>query len=101
MPTYVYYYTDAPDSGEVLEIVQRMAEEALILCPNTGRPIKRKMVNTMPFGGSEDLLTDSKIAQSGLAKYVKTSEDTYELAAGGSDSPKKLDAETILRKGQI
>lgn len=100
MPTYVYYYTDRPDSDERLEVWQSMKEDALTECPNTGRPIKRLMCNTMPFGGAENFLDEAKIAQSGMAKYVKTSEDTYELAAGGADSPKKIDAETIVRQAK-
>lgn len=97
MPTYVYYYLDSPDSDERLEIWQPMKDDALTECPITGRAVKRVMCNTNRFRSNENLLSDGKLASNGFAKYVKSGDGTYELAAGSDGTaPQTLDANTVI-----
>lgn len=58
MPTYLY---KGLNTGEVYEIKQSMAEEALTVHPETGEPVKRVLARPgIAFKGSGFYVTDSR-----------------------------------------
>lgn len=87
MPVYVYRIIQPDNSPErTFEIRQLMSDPPLTKHPETGEPVER--VITAP-NISSDKLGNASIAGSGMTKYVKTSDGTYERQAGGG-GPKIL-----------
>ena len=87
MPVYVYRVIKQDDSPEeTFEIRQQMSEPALTRHPQTGQPVERVIC---PPNIASDKLGNAAIASSGLTKYVKTSDGTYERQAGGG-GPKMI-----------
>jgi putative FmdB family regulatory protein len=90
MPTYVYRRSD----GTTFEIQQRITEEPLTSCPETGQSVVRVIsANTgLIFKGSGFYLTD--YARNGSAKSTPSADDktTSETAStktsSGEDSSK-------------
>lgn len=88
MPVYVYRVIkqdpNAPE--ETFELRQQMSDPPLTHHPDTGEPVERVIC---PPNIASDKLGNATIASSGLTKYVKTSDGTYERQAG-SGGPKIL-----------
>lgn len=100
MPLYVYRVlestepaaTDVPAGtmpapvGSTFEIRQPMSEPALTRHPTTGQPVERVLfapaISTSSLG-------NAAINSSGLTKYVKMSDGSYERQAGGG-GPKHI-----------
>jgi len=87
MPLYDY----APTSGECarchgrFEVFQRLADAKLERCPDCGQPCER-LVSAAAIGGKYST-SNSRVKELGMTKYVKTSDGSYERAAG-SGGPK-------------
>lgn len=86
MPVYVYRVVSETEGSteETFEIRQLMSDPPLTRHPATGRPVERVLY---PPNISTDRLGNASVASSGLTKYVKTSDGTYERQAG-SQGPK-------------
>jgi len=86
MPVYVYRVLspakDAPE--ETFEVRQLMSDPPLTRHPITGQPVERVLC---PPNITTDRLGNASIASTGLTKYVKTSDGSYERQAG-SQGPK-------------
>ena len=88
VPTYVYQeILDDGSDGEIFEIVQRMADEALVTHPRTGRKVKRLLQPPgIPFKsggpGKKPSLDDGNLARLGFTKYEKASDGKYEKTVG-------------------
>ncbi len=85
MPLYVYRVVGSSPE-RTFEVRQLMSDAPLVTHPDTGEPVER--VITAP-NISSDKLGNAAIASSGLTKYVKTSDGTYERQAGGG-GPKMI-----------
>ncbi len=84
MPVYLYeVIREDGQPGERFEVVQRMAEDALKVHPETGEPVKR--VITAPAIGSRwmdmnmdrNMKDDSKLNKLGFTKYEKSGDGKY------------------------
>ncbi|MCG6154404.1 FmdB family zinc ribbon protein [Rubinisphaera margarita] len=84
MPVYLYEVVrEDGQPGERFEVVQRMAEDALTVHPETGEPVKR--VITAPAIGSRwmdmnmdrNMKDDSKLNKLGFTKYEKSGDGKY------------------------
>jgi hypothetical protein len=88
MPTYVYQeILEDGSRGDVFEVVQRMADEALTTHPSTGRPVRRVLqppATPLKYGESATKvnLGDKNLERLGFTKYQKTDEGRYEKTAG-------------------
>lgn len=89
MPVYVYEVIK-PDgtAGERFEYVQRMADPALTVRPETGEPVRR-VILPVAIGGSwgegamnRKMKDDKKLGELGFTKYVKSGDGVYEKRAG-------------------
>ena len=82
MPIYEY----APVSGQCdqcqgrFELMQRFADAKLTLCPTCGRPCERRIC-AVALGGSYSV-SDDRIKNSGLTKYMKAGNGVYERTVG-------------------
>lgn len=82
MPIYEY----APTSGRCdrcngrFEVMQRMADAKLTVCPTCGQACERR-ISAVALGGTY-AVTDDKIKHSGLTKYKKAGDGVYERTAG-------------------
>jgi len=82
MPIYEY----APTSGQcdkcqgLFEVVQRIADAKLTVCPSCGQPCERR-ISAVALGGTYSV-SDDKIKNSGLTKYKKAGNGVYERTAG-------------------
>ncbi|HEX6446470.1 MAG TPA: FmdB family zinc ribbon protein [Streptosporangiales bacterium] len=85
MPTYQYTCTDC---GEPLEVVQRMTDDALTVCPACGGSL-RKIFSPVGvvFKGSGFYRTDSreKSKVNGSAKPKETSKDSAKSSSDSSN----------------
>lgn len=98
MPIYTYRH-QTPPGGDALpvhgdfEIMQKMSDAALTVCPECGLPVRR--VVSLPAraitNGSTSKLSDSAINRSGMTKYVNIGNGKYEKAAGPSEAPSVID----------
>jgi hypothetical protein len=88
MPTYVYQeILENGDRGDVFEVVQRMADDALTTHPTTGRPVRRVLQPPgLPLKHGEAAskvdLGDKNLSRLGFTKYQKTDQGQYEKTAG-------------------
>jgi predicted nucleic acid-binding Zn ribbon protein len=88
MPVYVYRIIrpvkkrggSNAAAEETFEVQQSMQDSPLTHHPDTGEPVQR--VLTVPHVATPRL-GDSEIANSGLTKYKRMSDGTYERQAGG------------------
>ena len=85
MPIYVYRIIRRskgrkPAAEETFEVMQSMSDPPLTRHPETGEPVER--VITAPNIASSQL-GHAAIANSGLTKYKRMSDGTYERQAGG------------------
>jgi putative FmdB family regulatory protein len=92
MPIYEYVHVSdrGPGCAETIEVMQGIKEKPLTRCPACGKPVRKAVSRPMKAIMNGGKLTDSRIAKSGLTKYVKTGDGTYEKAAGPDDSPSKI-----------
>ena len=89
MPVYVYRIVrPASDARpeETFELRQSINDPPLTAHPQTGEPVERVL---MPPAIASNKLGNASINSSGLTKYVKTSDGTYERQAG-SGGPKVI-----------
>lgn len=88
MPTYVYRRED----GSTFEIEQRITEDALEVCPNTGQKVERVITGSagLIFKGNGFYLTD--YARSNGNESSK--ENTESKATSDSDSSKSSGSES-------
>lgn len=91
MPFYEY----RPLSGEcglcngTMRTRQNINAEAHKVCPYCRQDVER--IISLPqrhIMSRNDILKDSKVAGAGFAKYVRSGDGQYELAAGPDDAPK-------------
>ena len=99
MPTYVYEYLDAEGegTGETVELVQRMSEDALTEHPESGRPIRRIPALANIAGNWSDMKTKSKLSNQnlerlGFTKYERKGKGYMERTAG-KQGPKSIAAD--------
>jgi putative FmdB family regulatory protein len=84
VPLYDY----APKSGKCrtckgrFEVVQRIAEPKLKRCPTCKKPVERLV--TAAAVQTKFSMSNSKIKDLGMTKYVKTSDGSYERQAGNA-----------------
>lgn len=92
MPIYEYTHTGkrGNECADSFELLQGFNEPELKTCPECGNPVKKLISKPMRALMNTDRLTDNRISKSGLTKYVKTGDGTYEKAAGPDDTPSKL-----------
>ncbi len=82
MPIYEY----APTSGQcdkcngLFEVMQRVADAKLSVCPTCGQACERR-ISRVALGGNWSL-SESKIKNSGLTQYKKAGNGVYERTAG-------------------
>jgi putative FmdB family regulatory protein len=96
MPIYEYRHVEPAPAGceDEFEVMQGINDEPLGHCEQCGGGVKR--IVSMPMGHIEGgKLTDDRIAKSGLSKYVRSGDGTYELAAGPDDAPKSIDRDKL------
>jgi hypothetical protein len=97
MPTYVYQeILEDGETGDVFEVVQRMADDPLTTHPTTGRPVRRLLQPpslTLRAGASKVSLDDGNLARLGFTKYQKSSDGTYEKTVGTGPDIIKRDSE--------
>ncbi len=86
MPVYVYRLLNQPEGApeRTFELRQLMSDPPLSHHPATGEPVERVLC---PPNIASDKLGNAAINATGLTKYVKTSDGTYERQAG-SKGPK-------------
>jgi hypothetical protein len=99
MPTYVYEFLDdkAAGTGEYVEIVQRMSEDALEVDPESGRPIRRVPALPNIAGKWSDMkgksqLSNKNLERLGFTKYERKGEGYMERVAG-KKGPKSIAAD--------
>ena len=89
MPLYVYEVVTGDGSdGEQFEIFQSMADPALTVHPESGKPVRR-VFQPPAIGGkwsdsamAKSVSDDKKLDRLGFTKYVKSGDGTYEKRAG-------------------
>ena len=90
MPLYDY----APKSGKCtqcrgrFEVVQRIADPKLRNCPDCGKPVER-LISAVPVHGKYSTMSDSRLKDLGLTKYVKNADGGYERTVG-KGGPKRI-----------
>lgn len=87
MPIYVYRVvgpTADPDDPETFEIRQSIDAEPLQFHPRSGEPVERVFC---PPTIRSNVLGNAALNSTGMTKYVKTSDGSYERQAG-SGGPK-------------
>ncbi len=83
MPVYEY----SPTSGQctqctgVFEVFQRMAEDKLTQCPGCGQPCERR-ISLVAVSSGRFSTSDAAVKRSGMTKYVKQSDGSYERTVG-------------------
>ncbi|MGL4461408.1 MAG: FmdB family zinc ribbon protein [Planctomycetia bacterium] len=87
MPIYEYEPTGdpgCPTCREKFEVVQRMADEPLVACPDCGAAVHRVFSTPSVHGATAgDKITSNKnLAEKGFTKYVKSGDGHYEKVAG-------------------
>lgn len=83
MPTYVYRRSD----GSTFEVVQRITDEPLTACPETGQPVQRVISGAgLVFKGSGFYLTDYVHSKGNGAS--KKAESNGESASPKTESAK-------------
>lgn len=85
MPTYVYRRED----GSTFELEQRITEDALEVCPDTGQRVERVITGSagLIFKGSGFYLTDyARKSENGSAKT--SSDDAPASKSDGSENTK-------------
>lgn len=82
MPTYVYRRED----GTTFEVQQRITEDALTTCPDTGQPVKRVISGNagLIFKGSGFYLTD--YARSGSSPAASNSGASGDASGDGASA---------------
>jgi putative FmdB family regulatory protein len=94
MPIYEYEHVSkrGKSCSERFEVLQTPSEQAYTKCPECGHPVKKLISRPLkPIMGKKHVLSDKNIAKGGFTKYVKSSEGTYEKAAGPDEAPDTLD----------
>jgi len=92
MPLYVYAVIEPDDSdGETFEVLQDINEPALMVHPETGRPVRRVIsapnVKVNRSGLRKPDLSPKNLERLGLTQYRKSASGKYEKTAGaGPDS---------------
>ena len=95
MPIYEYEHTEghsSPCLKDRIEIVQKMSDATLSICPYCAKPI-RKLIS-MPAKHQQaqsNTLSDENIKKQGFTKYEKVGDGLYEKAAGPDEAPDILD----------
>lgn len=79
MPLYLYRVVGSSPE-RTFEVRQLMSDPPLATHPDTGESVERVIC---PPNIYSDKLGNATVASSGLTKYVKTSDGTYERQAGG------------------
>ncbi|MBM4107810.1 MAG: FmdB family transcriptional regulator [Phycisphaerae bacterium] len=99
MPIYVYEVLgkDGTPTGETLEVVQSMKDEALTKHPETGRPVRRAIVAPMIAGKWSDTkgkgaLSNKNLERLGFTKYERKGKGYMERVAG-TRGPKSISAD--------
>lgn len=93
MPIYEYVHKLRDDSNclEFIEVFQQMSEPPLTECPQCGKQILKKISLPGRHQGSvKDRLSDQNLSKHGFSKYVKSSDGSYEKAAGPDDAPSTI-----------
>ncbi len=99
MPTYVYEVLDkaGKPTGETFEILQRMADDALVKHPISGEPVRRAIVAPAIAGKWSDIkgkssLSNSNLERMGFTKYERKGKGYMERVAG-TKGPKSISAD--------
>jgi predicted nucleic acid-binding Zn ribbon protein len=99
MPTYVYEFIDddAEGTGEYVEIIQKMSEDALEVHPESGRRIRRVPALPNIAGKWSDMkaksqLSNQNLERLGFTKYERKGEGYMERVAG-KQGPKSIAAD--------
>ena len=99
MPTYVYEYLDekGEGTGETVELVQSMSEDALATHPEDGRPIRRvptvpNIAGTWSDMKSKSQLSNKNLERLGFTKYERKGKGYMERVAGDK-GPRSISAD--------
>lgn len=84
MPTYCYRVEEGakgcPHCSEIFEVVQRMSDAALTVCPQCGAAVERIIV---PYGvyfytdREKQMLSDKNLSRMGFTKLVREEKGVY------------------------
>jgi putative FmdB family regulatory protein len=83
MPIYEY----SPTSGQcdqcngIFEVFQRMSEDKLTACPGCAKPCERR-ISLVAVASGRFSTSDAAVKKSGMTKYVKQKDGTYERTVG-------------------
>jgi len=92
MPTYVYRRED----GTKFEIKQRITEDPLEECPETGQPVERIIAGSagLIFKGDGFYITDYGKKGSGRSEATESTNGTSESSSSASEGAKSGKAES-------
>ena len=98
MPIYVYKNVN---TGETFELEQRITEDALIVHPETGDPVKRLIQPVgIAFKGSGFYVNDSKASSSANGSAAKTdsSKEDTKTEAKTETKPEKTESKASSKE---
>ncbi len=84
MPIYEYVAegNSCPVCRDGIELLQRLADPPLSLCPECGEPLRRVISAPQVVAGQGHVLGEKHIAKHGFTQYRKVSKGKYEKTAG-------------------
>jgi putative FmdB family regulatory protein len=87
MPIYEYEAvgpSTCPKCSQRFEVVQRLSDASLSVCPVCGAPVQKVFSAPAIQGAcrSGDMLSNKNLAEKGFTKYVKAGDGHYEKQAG-------------------
>lgn len=90
MPTYVYKRED----GSTFEIIQKISEEALKSCPETGQPVKRVITGGggVVYKGDGWYVTDYKNKSNGHSESGASKNGNGSVASGSGENKSSSDS---------
>lgn len=99
MPIYTYRCTEENDPCPFCparqERFQAMSDPPLTECPDCERGLARVVSLPMRAVVGQGRLTDARLNNSGMTKYVNTGDGKYEKVAGPDAAPATIDRNAI------
>jgi putative FmdB family regulatory protein len=84
MPIYTYRSTETgcDHCREGFDLLQRLSDAELSLCPHCSQPVRKQLsAPSLAIGGAH-LLNEKKIGDKGFTQYRKIGKGVYEKTAG-------------------
>lgn len=85
MPFYEYISSEASGCDHCstpFTLLQRLADEALNVCPSCSKPVRRIISPPNVVAGEAHKLKESNIEKAGFTQYKKIGKGVYEKTAG-------------------